>query len=184
MNEQSKLTDSHLDKQTVQQVSSAETEEIDDDDAGENEMTSGDLASLGATAKKKKSKRSRLKKALGTTKDDEDPEKSEKSSNPASKLTTDMVEQLLEMNPSLKNEVAGMDRERAAERLKKLDVADLLTGMIEEGPIRSVDPDKVPKEPQQLLEGFEWVTMDTMNDREVVPNLTKEQAFSVDFGVA
>lgn len=130
MNEQSKLADSHLDKQAVQEVPGAETAEIDDDDAGENEMTSSDPTTLGATAKKKKSKRSRLKKALGTTKDDDDLEKSEKSPNPASKLTTDMVEQLLEMNPSLKNEVAGMDRERAAESLKKLDVADLLTGMV------------------------------------------------------
>ncbi|KAL9611877.1 MAG: hypothetical protein Q9167_003491 [Letrouitia subvulpina] len=166
MNEQLKLADSQLDKQAVQEVAGAETAEIDDDDAGENEMTSSDPTASGA-AKKKKSKRSRLKKALGTTKDDEDPEKSEKSPNPASKLTTDMVEQLLEMNPSLKNEVAGMDRERAAESLKKLDVADLLTGMAEEGPIRNVDPDKVPRDPQQLLEGFEWVTMDATNDREL-----------------
>jgi glycylpeptide N-tetradecanoyltransferase len=39
------------------------------------------------------------------------------------------VEQLLEMNPSLKSEVAGMGKEAATEAVKKLDVADLLTGM-------------------------------------------------------
>lgn len=30
-----------------------------------------------------------------------------------------------------------------------------------------IDPEQVPKEPQQLLEGFEWVTMDLTDDKEV-----------------
>lgn len=30
-----------------------------------------------------------------------------------------------------------------------------------------IDPEKVPKEPQQLLEGFEWVTMDLTDEKEV-----------------
>ena len=37
----------------------------------------------------------------------------------------------------------------------------------EEGPIKMIDPEQVPKEPQQLLEGFEWVTMDLTSDKEV-----------------
>ena len=78
----------------------------------------------GPTGKKGKSKKAKLKKAL-TGKD-----ASESSSNPGSKLTSDMVEQLLEMNPSLKGEVAGMDKDKATEKLKKLDVADMLTGMV------------------------------------------------------
>ncbi len=41
-----------------------------------------------------------------------------------------MVDQLLEMNPSLKSEVAGMDRDKAVEAVNKLDVSDLLTGMV------------------------------------------------------
>lgn len=32
-----------------------------------------------------------------------------------------------------------------------------------------IDPEQVPKEPQNLLEGFEWVTMDLTSDREVKP---------------
>ncbi|KAL9637851.1 MAG: hypothetical protein Q9164_001934 [Protoblastenia rupestris] len=144
----------------------------------------------GPTGKKSKSKKAKLKKAL-TGKD-----LSESSSNPASKLTSDMVEQLLEMNPSLKGEVAGMDKDKATEKLKKLDVADMLTGMsvsgknqkdmasykfwqtqpvprfdeekqTEEGPIKMIDPEKVPKEPPPILEGFEWVTMDLLDNKQL-----------------
>jgi glycylpeptide N-tetradecanoyltransferase len=83
-------------------------------------------ATAGAKAKKKKSKKSKVKKALGLGGGGGDPG----GSNPASKLTPGMVEQLLEMNPSLKGEVAGMNKEKAAEVLKKLEVGDLLTGMV------------------------------------------------------
>lgn len=41
------------------------------------------------------------------------------------------------------------------------------TQQFEEGPIKMIDPKKVPKEPQQLLEGFEWVTMDLTAEKEV-----------------
>lgn len=38
---------------------------------------------------------------------------------------------------------------------------------IEEGPFKIVDPEKVPKEPSPLMEGFEWVTMDLLKDDEL-----------------
>ena len=82
----------------------------------------------GAAEKKKKSKRSKVKKVLTGGGGDKDVSSS--SSNPASKLTSSQLEQLLEVNPALKSEVSGMDKEQAADRLKKLDVADLLTGMV------------------------------------------------------
>ena len=82
--------------------------------------------SLGdVKTKKKKSKKSRVKKLLtGGGNSTEGG-----GSTPASKLTPEMVDQLLEMNPSLKGEVAGMDKGKAVDTLKKLNVADLLTGM-------------------------------------------------------
>ena len=82
----------------------------------------------GSAEKKKKSKRSKMKKVLtgGVGSNDE----SSSSSNPASKLTSGQLEQLLEVNPALKSEVSGMNKEQAVDRLKKLDVADLLTGMV------------------------------------------------------
>lgn len=41
------------------------------------------------------------------------------------------------------------------------------TQQFQEGPIKMIDPEQVPKEPQSLLEGFEWVTMDLTSDKEV-----------------
>ena len=36
-----------------------------------------------------------------------------------------------------------------------------------EGPIKTIDPESVPKMPAPLLEGFEWVTLDLMDAKEV-----------------
>lgn len=38
---------------------------------------------------------------------------------------------------------------------------------IEEGPFKIIDPEKVPKEPPPLTEGFEWVTMDITREEEL-----------------
>ncbi|KAL8895421.1 MAG: hypothetical protein Q9207_008182 [Kuettlingeria erythrocarpa] len=201
MNAESKEVDPAVNADGIKEVTredeneDASSEEVEEEEAAEGE--SQDAVAAGSSAKKKKSKKAKIKKALGVLKKDDGAASSSGSSaNPASKLTTEMVEQLLEMNPSLKNEVAGMDKEKAAEALKKLDVADLLTGMsvsgknqkdmasykfwqtqpvprfdetqpFQEGPIKIIDPEKVPKEPQQLLEGFEWVTMDLTDDKEL-----------------
>lgn len=40
-----------------------------------------------------------------------------------------MIEPLLEMNPALKNELAAMDKNKAAEALSNLDISQLLTGL-------------------------------------------------------
>ena len=98
---------------------------VDDAEAGD---ASGEDAADGSKGKKKKSKKARLKKAITGGAGSKDASSS--SSNPATKLTSGQVEQLLEMNPSLKSEVEGMDKDKAADKLKKLDVADLLTGMV------------------------------------------------------
>lgn len=104
--------------------------------SGDDEPGAGSTEdAVATTAKPKKSKKAKIKKALGVGSKDGDPGS---SSNPVSKLTPNMVEQLLEMNPSLKGEVAGMNKEKAAEILKKLEVADLLTGMV-----RLLNPTKI-----------------------------------------
>lgn len=134
MTEESKEIDAAVDadaiKETLeaQETEAASAEDVDEEEADEGD--SQDAVAAGSSAKKK-SKKAKIKKALGiSNKDNGAAADSSSSANPASKLTTEMVEQLLEMNPSLKNEVAGMDKEKAAETLKKLDVADLLTGMV------------------------------------------------------
>ena len=199
--EESKLVDPKADEEAVKDVleqsanGNADQDSAEDVDSTDNKGS--DALAAGSTDKKKKSKKAKLKQALGVgSKEDGDKESSGSSSNPASKLTSGMVEQLLEMNPSLKSEVAGMDKEKATETLKKLDVADLLTGMsvsgknqkdmasykfwqtqpvprfdeaqkVEEGQIKDIDPEKIPKEPPPMLEEFEWVTMNLLDEKEL-----------------
>ncbi|KAE8449446.1 glycylpeptide N-tetradecanoyltransferase [Mollisiaceae sp. DMI_Dod_QoI] len=47
---------------------------------------------------------------------------------------------------------------------------------IEEGPFKIIDPEQVPKEPGPLVDGFEWVTMDLLNDEEL------EEVFQLLYG--
>ncbi|MCJ1467705.1 glycylpeptide N-tetradecanoyltransferase [Pseudocyphellaria aurata] len=200
MSEESKEIDPKVNEAVATAVvasqlsNASDKDEIDDEESAD--ITPETIAA-GSTSKKKKSKKTKLKKAFGVgSSGDGGEEGSSNSSNPASKLTTGMVEQLLEMNPSLKGEVAGMDKEKAAATLKKLDVADLLTGMsvsgknqkdmasykfwqtqpvprfdetqhAEEGPIKTINPEDVPKEPRAMYEGFEWVTMDLTSENEL-----------------
>ena len=113
----------------VESAGAAANDEIDEVDADEGpESTSTDAVAAGATAKKKKSKKAKLKKALGAGGKDDAGASS--SSNLGSKLTKDDVERLLEKNPSLKGEVSGMSMETATEALKKMNVSELLTGMV------------------------------------------------------
>lgn len=135
MSEESKEIDPAVNADAIKEISEGNENEVvsgeDADVADDAEAENDDAVAAGSSAKKKSSKRAKIKKALGAlSKDDGAAGSSGSSANPASKLTTEMVEQLLEMNPSLKNEVAGMDKEKAADTLKKLDVADLLTGMV------------------------------------------------------
>ena len=142
----------------------------------------GREASVEGTANKKKSKKA---------KDGDSP-----AVKPAAKLTDKMADSLLELNPSLKGELAGMDRGKAAELMRKMDVSELLTGLsvggknqkdmasfkfwqtqpvarfddkgnMAEGPIIQINPEQVPKEPDPLIEGFEWVTLDLTDEKEL-----------------
>ncbi len=130
MNETSKEV---VQEEVVDEVATSQTSRTIDNDGDEEsaDNSNADPVASVSSAKKKKSKKAKLKKAFGLGgSEDGVGGGSSSSPNPASKLTPEMVEQLLQMNPSLKSEVAGMDKETAAETLKKLDVADLLTGMV------------------------------------------------------
>ncbi|RMJ25176.1 hypothetical protein PHISP_03967 [Aspergillus sp. HF37] len=124
------------------------------------------------------------------------PEHGPSSGKPSgAKMTPQAAESLLDMNASLKNEVAGMDKGKATEAVRKMDIAELLTGLsvpgknqkdmasykfwqtqpvphFDEkesagGPIKVIDPEKVSKEPDALVEGFEWTTLDLTNETEL-----------------
>ncbi|KAL9105150.1 MAG: hypothetical protein Q9187_008804 [Circinaria calcarea] len=195
MSEQSKIIDSEPTKEAIEELSrpSHNTDESDEDGSVPSLTNGSSVAS--STAKKKKSRKAKLKKILGGSSHDAQVEGSQGSSNGTGKPSPGMMEQLLEMNPSLKGDVAGLSHEKAEEALKRLNATDLLTGMsisgknqkdmasykfwqtqpvprfdeapqAIEGPIKIIDPDKVPREPRALYDGFEWVTMDLMNEKE------------------
>lgn len=133
MSEESKEIDPNGRKLAHDAVSTLQSPRIGENDVDEDSLDNphADTIPSASPAKKKKSKKAKFKQAFGVGGSEEDHENTpSSSSNPASKLTPGMVEQLLEMNPSLKSEVAGMDKKTAAQALKKLDVADLLTGMV------------------------------------------------------
>ncbi|KAI4199081.1 MAG: hypothetical protein LQ350_004836 [Teloschistes chrysophthalmus] len=188
MTEESKLIDPAVNAEAVQDTLDSQgneatsAEDVDEEETADGETA--DAVAAGSVAKKKKSKKAKIKRALGVSdKKEGDASGPSSSANPASKLTTGMVEQLLEMNPALKKEVAGLNKEQASEASvsgkNQKDMASYKfwqtqpvprfdeTQQFEEGPIKRIDPEQIPKEPQQLLEGFEWVTMDLTNDKEL-----------------
>ena len=132
MTEESKLTDPQVEADAAKEIlgQSSTTDQDSAEEVGPSDNKDTDSVAAGSEAKKKRSKKAKLKKALGVSSRDGDQGTSGSSSNTASKLTSNMVDQLLEMNPSLKSEVSGMKTDEAAEKLKKMDVADLLTGMV------------------------------------------------------
>ncbi|KAJ5997163.1 acyl-CoA N-acyltransferase [Penicillium canescens] len=129
------------------------------------------------------------------TKDGEGKEGTSSSGKSASSIITPkMAETLLEMNPLLKSEMEGMNKEQATEALRKMGLEEPLTslsiggknqkGMASykfwqtqpvprfdeqekaiEGLIKIVDPEQVSKEPDQLLDGFEWTTLDLTDEK-------------------
>lgn len=119
------------------------------------------------------------------------------ASNPAKKIDPKLAESLLNLNPALKNEMDGMDKNKLTEAMRNMDLSDLLTGLsaggknvkdmasykfwqtqpvprfddtskeVTEGPIKRIDPEKVSKEPDRLIEGFEWATLDLTKEDEL-----------------
>lgn len=113
-------------------------------------------------------------------------------------MNNDVAEALLDRNPTLRNLLGHTDKVNATDTLKKMDIADLLTGLsmntrnqkdmasykfwqtqpvirfddtdrgkVEDGPIKKIDPAKVSKEPDPLIEGFEWATLNIDDDKEL-----------------
>src|SRR5262249_30716948 len=78
-------------------------------------------------AKKKKSKAKKEKIAAALTGDGASA--AESSQDPGSTMTPQMIDSVLDANPSLKGELSSMNKAQAAELLKKMDIAQLLTGL-------------------------------------------------------
>jgi glycylpeptide N-tetradecanoyltransferase len=163
-------------------------------ECGEEQSTTADSippsSPVAATSKKKKRKAEKR----GSFNDADD----STTSPTASTFTPQMVDSLLENNPSLRGELGSVNKQQAREMLKKMEISDLLTGMSiggknqkdmasykfwqtqpvprfddkadtpePDGPFKIVDPEHVPKEPDPLVEGFEWCELDLTKDDEL-----------------
>lgn len=118
-------------------------------------------------------------------------------------LSPQQLQELLALNPALVQEVAQSSGnpnptpEQAAELLKKMSLADIMTGLaaggrgakdmasykfwqtqpvprfgedektVEEGPLKVQTVADVSTEPATLVPGFEWVEMDLKSDEEI-----------------
>ncbi|KAI9727852.1 MAG: glycylpeptide N-tetradecanoyltransferase [Cirrosporium novae-zelandiae] len=181
MSEEANPPDPTIEKEAEQDLSDSENEPTTD-------TNNPDEAASGSASKKKKSKKNKLKEKVGIG--------GSSNEKTGKEMSNAQVDQLLAMNPALKGEMAGLDKDKAKEMLKKMNINDLLTGMtlnkknhkdmasykfwqtqpvpkfddkgnMQEGPIQEVDPEKVPKEPLHIDEAFEWVTMDLKDEKEI-----------------
>ncbi|RDL31158.1 Glycylpeptide N-tetradecanoyltransferase [Venustampulla echinocandica] len=179
--------------------------QVDSGNEDEEDAPADGTAASSSAAKKKKSKRKRIKSALAGGGGSSEASGSAPSKSDMSKaisgLSKDQIGEILKMNPSLARDlgVTGGDVSvaQAAEKLKKLSLEEILSGLAssgknvkdmgeykfwqtqpvprlgdkekieKEGPIREVNLDLVRKEPYPMAEGFEWVTIDIQNPEEL-----------------
>ncbi|OBT85691.1 hypothetical protein VE02_05968 [Pseudogymnoascus sp. 03VT05] len=158
-----------------------------------NEPPADETAASSAAAKKEKSEGKRIDKFLhkdtGESRDD--------ISNAVNHLSKSQVSEILRMNPALAQELErDPSTKQAAKALKKLSIEDVMTGLaasgknakdigsykfwqtqpvpkfgenkqIDEGPLKVITLEDVPKNPGPLIDGFEWVTLDLSNEDEL-----------------
>ncbi|KAF2691622.1 N-myristoyl transferase [Lentithecium fluviatile CBS 122367] len=154
----------------------------------------------GATQKKKRSRKRKLKDALSGK--GKAPEIASADAPAGQHLSKDQMKQLLEFNPALKNDLLERSKgiTNLEELMRKLNVNEMLTGLapqgknvkdmashafwktqpvpsfdemaaakekIVEGPIKEIDIEKVDKNPSPMYPGFEWVTMDLEDEKQL-----------------
>ncbi|KAF2034345.1 N-myristoyl transferase [Setomelanomma holmii] len=168
--------------------------------ADESEEETGTVeGGEGATEKKKKSRKRKIKDAL--TGKGKTPDITSTDSPAGGHLSKDQMNQLLDSNPALKNELISKSKspEDLEDMIRKLNINEMLTGLapggkntkdmashafwktqpvpsfdemadkekIEDGPIKEIEIDKVDKNPSPMYPGFEWVTMDLEDEKQL-----------------
>jgi glycylpeptide N-tetradecanoyltransferase len=199
--EASKLSDPDA---TAEAASEAITESSKQNAAAESADESDEETATvdggeGATDKKKKSRKRKIKDAL--TGKGKAPEITSTDSPAGGHLSKDQMNQLLESNPALKQELLAKSKspKDLEEMIRKLNINEMLTGLapegkntkdmgshafwktqpvpsfdemankekIEDGPIKHIDIDKVDRNPSPMYPGFEWVTMDLEDEKQL-----------------
>ena len=99
-----------------------ESESEPEEQPEEASTNAAGVTTEGQKKKKKKSKKAKLVSALTGN-------KSTEAADSSKHLDKDIVKALLDSNPALKGELAGIPPEKAAELLKKMDVSQILSGL-------------------------------------------------------
>ncbi|KAI9788021.1 MAG: glycylpeptide N-tetradecanoyltransferase [Candelina submexicana] len=155
-----------------------------------------DAVAARAKAKKRKAKKTNLEKTSESRSlNGEGSSSGDRAAGGASQSPAVMLQKMLEINPSLKAEVAAMKGRTPEELLQLMSLSNLMGGVaiggknqkdmksykfwqtqpvpsfddpkVEEGPIKIIEPENVPQEPSPLPEGFEWVTMDLTEQKQL-----------------
>lgn len=190
-------TEDKPDKGKQPAVASDDEDDVEDVDEAEIEEAGAENTAEGTASaskkKKKKSKRKKIKAALGGKSDDP----AEQFKGLLDKLPENELQELVRRNPELMKDYGFDPEKTADafKTLTLNDVLTglALTGKnakdmgsykfwktqpvpkfdeisdkpVEEGPLEVKTVEDVPKEPQKLIDGFEWVTMDLTEDAQM-----------------
>lgn len=188
-----KAVESKPDKGKQPAVASDDEDDVEDVADGDGTTAADATASSASKKKKKKSKRKKIKDALTGQSDDP----TDKIKALLDKLPENELQELVKRNPELLKDHGSDPAKAAeafkslslndvltglalggknakdmgnykfwkTQPVPKFDEA--FDKPVEEGPLQVQKVEDVPKEPQKLIDGFEWVTMDLTNDSEM-----------------
>lgn len=185
--------------EAVAESSKPQDAQVESADESEDDGAQVVEGAEGASEKKKKSRKRKIKDAItGKGKEAAVTDTNTPASN---KLSKDQLSALLDANPALKNELVANAKNPAdlEHLMRNLNINEMLTGLapsgkntkdmashafwktqpvpsfdemmnkekIQDGPIKEIDIAKVDKNPSQMYPGFEWVTMDLEDEKQL-----------------
>ena len=198
--EASKVSDPDANEQAAAEVvaeSSKQAEAESADESGDDATETVDRAEV-ASAKKKKSKKRKIKDALSGK--GKAGEVTDLNAPASGVLPKEAMNMLLANNPGLANELQGKanNKEDLQKLIQKLNLSEMLTGLapqgsqkdmashafwktqpvpsfdemantekIKDGPIKEIKIEEVDKNPSPMYPGFEWVTMDLEDEKQL-----------------
>jgi glycylpeptide N-tetradecanoyltransferase len=174
-----------------------EDEDEDEEEGQDGSASKGGPADTKSKKKKSKRKRIKAAFGVGPKDEATQKADLEKAASGLSKAQiTELLALNPALAQELMGDGGDLSGGEAAEAMKKLSLQDIMTGLAaggknvkdmgaykfwatqpvpkfgeqkfeQEGPFKIVDPEKVPKEPASLPEGYEWVTMDLTDETQL-----------------
>ncbi|TVY37773.1 Glycylpeptide N-tetradecanoyltransferase [Lachnellula occidentalis] len=137
MADESKLEDPATSQEAAKEVieeSTTTTAQVESENEDEEDTVEPDGKDATPAGKKKKSKRKKIKAALGVASGSNEASSStQDSSKLVGKLDNDQAEQLLRMNPGLAAQIGDGGMAGPIEALKKMSLQDIMTGLASSG---------------------------------------------------